>query len=163
MHAPGYDIRIVHSGGGRSPRIDAQLRRAIAHTLRRHRCKSADITLTLVSDVEIARLNRRHMRHSGATDVISLDFRDAADAPACGELYISLDTARRVARRLGLSLSAELCLYAVHGTLHLLGYDDRAPADATRMHTKENQLLTQLGLGAVFGNVAAVTPDERTR
>ena len=43
-----------------------------------------------------------------------------------------------------------LALYAVHGTLHLLGYDDTRQADAARMHDVEDEILTAMGLGAVY-------------
>ena len=44
----------------------------------------------------------------------------------------------------------ELLLYVVHGTLHLLGFDDQRPEDARAMHKKEDQLLSELGHGFVY-------------
>ncbi len=44
-----------------------------------------------------------------------------------------------------------MLLYAVHGLLHLCGYDDRTPAGFRRMHRKEDDLLARLGVGPVFG------------
>jgi probable rRNA maturation factor len=46
--------------------------------------------------------------------------------------------------------TAELALYLTHGILHLAGYDDSTPRGFDRMHTREDELLTQLGIGAVF-------------
>jgi probable rRNA maturation factor len=47
-------------------------------------------------------------------------------------------------------VEAELALYAVHGTLHLLGYDDRRKADAKRMHDMEDEILSSIGWGPIF-------------
>lgn len=72
-----------------------------------------------------------------------------------GEIVISVDTAAREADRRKHSLDAELALYAVHGTLHLLGHDDQDEEQAERMHTVEDEVLASAGLGRVYGTKPA--------
>jgi probable rRNA maturation factor len=150
MEPLGYEIHVYLERRGRA-RYAAWLRRAIRQALKTHKRRSAMIDVNLVSDRAIARLNREFLQHAGPTDVISLNYGHDNSQLVEGEMYISIDTARREARRRGHRMVAELCLYAIHGTLHLLGYDDRDPADAQRMHAKEDELLKELGLGAVYG------------
>jgi probable rRNA maturation factor len=54
---------------------------------------------------------------------------------------ISADAAARQARRLGVPVALELDLLATHGTLHLVGWDDRDPLEADLMHRRERQIL----------------------
>lgn len=163
-----YDIGVA-SVDGEPVACEASLTRAVTEALRRHRIAAATISLALVDDQSIAILNERHLGHHGPTDVLTFDLRDervplnlsvqgppGAPAPGItraldGEIVMSIETAAREAGRLGHTVEAELALYAVHGTLHLLGYDDATPEDAERMHIVEDQILEAIGLGAVFG------------
>jgi probable rRNA maturation factor len=135
---------------------DKRLKDVITAALRRHDAASARITVAVVDDARIADLNHTHLQHAGPTDVLTFDLRDEpADegehAPAIeGEIVISLDTAEREASARGHSAEAELALYAVHGALHLLGYDDQTEVDAARMHAVEDEILVSVGLGSVF-------------
>lgn len=99
----------------------------------------------------MAQLNEKHLGHHGPTDVLTFDLGDGGTEIE-GEIVISLDTARREAKRRGHSTSAEVALYAVHGALHLLGYDDHDPRRAARMHRMEDEILQSVGLRAVYAN-----------
>ncbi len=165
---PAYDIAIARVNGD-APGCEAILRRAIEATLRRHRTPAARISVGLVDDVHMAHLNELHLNCKGTTDVLSFDLRDApstptvsngepkrvtpgtADGPVEGEIVLSIDTAAREAHQRGHTLDAELALYAVHGTLHLLGYVDRREPDAAHMHDIEDDILSGIGLGTVYG------------
>jgi len=146
-----YEVRIARAARG-APKVAAGLRRAIRAVLRRHTVVSARISVALVDDTVMARLNRDHLGHDGPTDVLSFDLRDEGDGKTAidGEIVVSLDTAARQARQRGHTVEAELALYAVHGTLHLLGYDDRRKADAKRMHDMEDEILSSIGWGPIF-------------
>ena len=146
-----YEVRIARAARG-APKVAAGLRRAIRAVLRRHTVVSARISVALVDDTVMARLNRDHLGHDGPTDVLSFDLRDEGDGTTAidGEIVLSLDTAGREARKRGHAVEAELALYAVHGTLHLLGYDDRRKADAKRMHDMEDEILSSIGWGPIF-------------
>jgi probable rRNA maturation factor len=81
--------------------------------------------------------------------VLSFPF---ATAPVLvGEVLLSADTARREAAARGHCAYHELLLYAVHGVLHLLGYDDHDPAGRRRMRRAERAALAALGIPPVFG------------
>lgn len=71
-----------------------------------------------------------------------------------GEVIVCLPEARRQARRLSSTLQKELLLYALHGMLHLSGFDDRTARGYQAMHRKEDQILTRLGVGPVFAGGA---------
>ncbi|HWB55226.1 MAG TPA: rRNA maturation RNase YbeY, partial [Tepidisphaeraceae bacterium] len=67
-----------------------------------------------------------------------------------GEIIICLDEARRQARKRRIPISHELLLYAIHGLLHLAGFDDRTEKDYQKIHREEDRILTRLGVGPVF-------------
>ena len=144
-----YEIDIARLCG-HLPSDDAPLVAAVRATLHRHDIPSAVLSIALVDDDRMASLNAAHLNHDGPTDVLSFDLRDNDGSPLEGELVLSVDTAAREAQQRGHALEAELMLYAVHGTLHLLGYDDHDEADALRMHTVEDEILTELGAGSVY-------------
>ena len=91
-----------------------------------------EVAVLLVSDRRIARLHRKFMDVTGPTDVITFQH---------GEIFISVQTARRHARRFGNSLLHELQLYIVHGLLHLRGFDDTKAADTRRMQDRKSTRL----------------------
>ena len=133
--------------GGRAT-FEADLTR-LAQALARSARRPVWLGVALVDDAVIRVTNAEHLDHDWATDVISFPM---AEAPRIeGELMISADTARREASERGHSPYHELMLYAVHGGLHLLGYDDHNASDRRRMRAAERRVLARLGLPAVFG------------
>lgn len=147
---PSYQIEVTRQTDPGD--FDEQrLQEAIELALRRHRCPQAQLSIALVDDAEIARLNQEYLGHAGPTDVLSFDLAEPDQDALQGQVVVSVDTARRQARRRGHSVEAEVVLYCLHGTLHLLGHDDAQPAEAERMHHTEDSLLTELGFGAVYG------------
>ena len=152
---PEYDIAVTHRSGEELA-DGALLADAVRAVLRRHRTPRATISLILVDDTTIAGLNARHLDHQGSTDVLTFDLsreREGASAPATGvegEIVMSVDTAAREARTRGHRVEAELALYAIHGVLHLLGYDDHDDAGAATMHEVEDAVLVSIGVGSVY-------------
>ncbi len=108
----------------------------------------AELSLSLVGDRRMRGLNARYRHKPRPTDVLAFAARDAPQ-PATrllGDVVISLDTARRQARRAGQSLDRELVTLLIHGILHLVGYDhERSARDASRMRRKERAILHALG------------------
>ncbi len=79
------------------------------------------------------------------TDVLTFDLRDDGDAEAIeGEVVVSVETARREAVHRRLPEAAEILRYVIHGTLHLVGYDDATPARRRRMRAREDSVLKEL-------------------
>ncbi len=109
----------------------------------------AELTVSLVDDAEIQRLNRDDRRTDRPTDVLAYAMREGRRAPGddwvLGDVVISLQTAARQAQRRGVTTADEVRALLIHGVLHLLGYDhERSPAEARRMKARERQLRTAL-------------------
>jgi len=97
-----------------------------------------------VGDRAIRRLHHDHLGLDSATDVLAFPFAGAGGL--LGEVVASADTAWREARARGVRPADELLLYVVHGVLHLLGFDDHAPADRKRMRAAERRALRAAGV-----------------
>ena len=96
------------------------------------------LSIALVSDIEMRRLNRRYRGKDRVTDVLSFE-----GAPL-GDVVIARGVARRQAREAGHALTAELRVLALHGLLHLLGYDHER--DHGEMRRLERRLRRKGGL-----------------
>ncbi len=117
--------------------------------------KQVEFSMVLVNDDRMTRLHDQFMDDPTTTDVLTFDLHDASNLPGAGvegEVYICVDEARRRAVELKHDLRDEVLLYAVHGLLHLVGYNDHDADDHARMHAKEDELLTAIGVGSVYGN-----------
>jgi probable rRNA maturation factor len=106
--------------------------------------KEAKVTLAFVDDATIASLNKRFLDHEGPTDVITFPYSQGKKLE--GEVVIGVEVAQREAAERGHDVNTELCLYVIHGTLHLCGYDDRTNRDAAEMRKKERNYLKHLNL-----------------
>lgn len=105
---------------------DAAARRLIARaaraTLRHADIGEAELSITLLDDTEIAAMNREFLSHDAVTDVISFALYDEGEDPV-GDIYIGFQQAERQAAANDIDMTEELARLAVHGTLHVLGYD----------------------------------------
>jgi len=108
------------------------------------------LSVAVVDDSQMAQMHRQYKQLDGTTDVLAFDMRQDEADPIEADLVICRDEAARQAASRGHAVRLELLLYAVHGLLHLLGYDDGEPDDAAVMHQREDELLTAIGLEAAF-------------
>ncbi|QDU72298.1 rRNA maturation RNase YbeY [Mucisphaera calidilacus] len=108
------------------------------------------LSVVFVGDEAMAQLHGKYLDDPTTTDVMTFDLRETEEGPIDGELVICVDEATREADSCGHGVERELLLYAVHGLLHLLGYDDHDPEQAQIMHTEEDRLLRAIGVGAVY-------------
>jgi probable rRNA maturation factor len=118
--------------------------------------QETEVTICLVSDAEIARMNKAFRGKRGPTDVLSfpavnrrkpVPLAKKTDLPRgtyLGDIAISPATAKRNARRLGRKLPSELQVLMLHGMLHLLGFDHET--DHGEMDRVEKKLRKRLGL-----------------
>lgn len=107
--------------------------------------KREDINLVFLSDRQIRRVNKQYLRHDRPTDVLAFGYgKKRSLRGSSGDILISLDTARRQAKREGHSLLKELKVLMIHGLLHLIGYDDHRPRDRKRMWRKTETLLKKI-------------------
>jgi probable rRNA maturation factor len=96
--------------------------------------KLRELFVLLVSDRRMASLHRRFLDNPGPTDVLTFQH---------GEIFVSVETAKRNARAFGNSLARELQLYVIHGLLHLHGFDDQTEDDASKMEKTQQRVLRQ--------------------
>ena len=136
----------VHIRWERRPSRPAadQLRAVVSDCLGSLGREGAEVHLVLTGDQTVRDLNHRFLGIDRATDVLS--FPDGDTLPSgkvfLGEIVISLDSARRQAENLGHGELRELCELALHGTLHLLGYDHER--DNGKMNEIELRLRQEL-------------------
>ncbi|MEO8562812.1 MAG: rRNA maturation RNase YbeY [bacterium] len=133
--------------GVRIPLARARVAAVAEGVLRAERVRDALLSVAFVTDRRIAALNRAHLGHPGATDVIAFGFAPVdASGDVVGDVYIAPDVARRNARAAGSSIREELLRLVVHGVLHVLGHDH--PEDESRYHSpmwqRQERLLRTL-------------------
>jgi rRNA maturation RNase YbeY len=123
-----------------------RLARAASRALRALGRPRSRVEILVVGDGEIRRLNAAWRGVRRRTDVLAFPL-EVADAPAAlvGQIVISVDTARRQARKGGVPLASELDLLVTHGVLHAIGYDDRDSVEAGLMHAREREILSAGG------------------
>ena len=110
------------------------------------------LQIIILDAKRMAKLNERHLQHHGSTDVLTFDLRnqtisiddDSQDENVTAEIYICTEVAVQYATEHQLDPSRELLLYAVHGMLHLAGYDDIEDDDRAKMRQAEARVMTKL-------------------
>jgi probable rRNA maturation factor len=134
------------------PADTARLEELAATVCARFGISKAAVSIGIVDDAEIRSLNRRFLNHDRPTDCLSFDLSDERDRDGqrVFELVVNGQMAAREAVRRGHAGEAELALYVTHGLLHQLGFDDRTPEQAGRMHETEDEILQHMGYGLVY-------------
>lgn len=124
------------------------MRRAIRLLLRQEGWSKGGISIVLTDDEQIRLLNRAYRGKDEPTDVLSFSLREVSagetpvdlclleEEPPLGEVYISVPTALRQAQTEGRSLEEEVAFLAVHGVLHLLGYEDETRQGYEQMYRR---------------------------
>ena len=164
----------------KSWRAAALLKRVAHYAAAAAGFRFGDLSIAVVGDAAMRRLHAAHLHDPRPTDVLTFDLgTHRRSGRLDAEIIVCADVARRCAaarsrgpihdrplreaRRCAAARSRapvrdhalrearrELALYVVHGVLHLAGYNDHRPTDFRRMHAREDELLRELGLGAVF-------------
>ncbi len=126
----------------------ASLVRMAERVLAAVRETQSELSVELVGDPRMRRLNREYRKKDRPTDVLAFPMRES-DNPCptlLGDVVISVPTALRQAREAGRSVDEELATLLVHGVLHLCGYDhERNEKEAARMHRRERAILQTIG------------------
>ncbi len=127
------------------------LKKQVQQILQVTRSPLRHLSVVLVGDRRISQLHEQFFKDPSTTDVITFPLElDKLGRTIAGELYVCVPMARREARRRKVRERDELLLYTLHGILHLHGYDDMTEDGYQEMHRKEDQILTRIGVGAVF-------------
>lgn len=136
------------------------LQAAIEATLLRESVTSAGVSLMVGGDELLHQLNLEYRGIDGPTDVLSFSAREDAEDVAgkfvvapdaldfLGDIVISVPYAARQAALAGHSTARELHLLAIHGTLHLLGYDHATLEEEALMWAKQDEILASLATEA---------------
>ncbi len=122
-----------------------------------------ELSVALVNDSRMSELHLRFMDLAGPTDVLTFPLEGAGRHVTAGEVVVCVPEARRRAAEHATRVEHELLLYAIHGMLHLCGFDDRTPDRYHAMHRKEDQILTTLGIGPVFSRKTGIAAPGRGR
>lgn len=104
-----------------------------------------EVSVALLDDTQVRDLNREYRGMDSATDVLTFEGDPEAGGPL-GDIAISVDTAMRQAEARGAKLAEELAFLAIHGGLHLLGYDDQTEEDRIDMLRRMNEIAAEAGL-----------------
>jgi probable rRNA maturation factor len=137
----GLDIRFIK-------KVFATLNKNLTGKLKNH-----ELVITFVDDTYIRRLNKRFFGRDTFTDVIAFPFEEHVGPAArghkpskviLGDVVVSVTRARVQSKKFKHSFNEELALLVIHGTLHLLGYDDIKAKDAVMMRKKEQEILQTL-------------------
>ena len=146
---PDNRVRVTVTDGRGRPVADGGLARWLTRVA--PASARGELGIALVTDARMRVLNRSYRRKGAATDVLSFVPEDPVHARIprqLGDLVIAKGVAARQARERGHSYRTELRVLALHGLLHLLGYDHDAPDDRGRMARAEARLRRKGGLRA---------------
>lgn len=136
---------LVITRRARAPRLDyagfeRAVREAFPECLRLARAHAAPLaslgeaTVTVLGNRAMAAVHRDFLGIRGTTDVITFPY---------GEILVCAPVAAERAAEFGHPAARELSLYAIHGLLHLSGFDDKSSADAARMHAAQDRILRE--------------------
>jgi len=136
------DVEVSVGEGVTSPVAPARVEAAVRHVLRAEGVRAAEVSVALVGDGEITGLNADYLSHEGPTDVIAFALHEEGDPPL-GDVYVGVEQALRQAAEYGATPAEEVLRLAVHGTLHVLGYDHPEGADraGSEMFVRQEELL----------------------
>jgi probable rRNA maturation factor len=123
----------IRNGARVSPSTVRTLRTRLGRAMRAAGVAGRAMTLSLTDDRELRQLNKKFANEDHVTDVLSFE----QQAPLLGDVIISVETAARQAKH---SLGAELFHLAVHGMVHLLGFDHATKAEERVMFAYEARL-----------------------
>jgi probable rRNA maturation factor len=124
---------------------EGRLKRGAEAVLRDAGIVDGSLSIAVVDDRTIHDLNRQYLAHDHPTDVLSFTLAEDA-ARLEGEVVASAETAARAAAQFGWTAEDELLLYVIHGTLHLVGYDDATDLLRSKMRAAEQRYLAAFGL-----------------
>jgi probable rRNA maturation factor len=144
-------VRVLIENRQRRHRIArANLKKAAEKILSALGYRDSELSVSIVGDRSIRRINREYLGKDRPTNVISFSMHEGdygeLNPEILGDVVISADTAHREAEEVGIALDSRLVFLLLHGILHLTGYDHErsGPDEARRMEKKERKLFAVL-------------------
>ncbi len=127
------------------------LKKFISFCVKKLLLKNVMFNIIIVDDATIHKINKEYRKIDRKTDVITFALEDnkQIDIPkirVLGDIYISYETALSQAKEYNHSIKREMCFLAVHGLLHLLGYDHMNKEDEDKMFKLQKELLDNYGI-----------------
>ena len=131
------------------------LKRWFQTILEQLECRNMELSILLVNDKKIRKLNSKYRKIDEVTDVLSFPqtTQGKPDSVLLGDVVVSIDTAWNQAKKRGISFEEEMVLLIIHGTLHLLGYDhERSIKEAKIMKKMTISLFKIIFPKTILGN-----------
>ena len=128
-----------------------RLKKMVRTVCQRFGVRQATISIAVLCDEAIHKINKQFLNRDSTTDVISFNLSETGKAKTF-EVVVNGRRAEHEAESRGHNAESELALYVLHGLLHNLGFDDASRQEAQRMHKTEDEILQQFGYGTVFGS-----------
>ncbi len=126
----------------------------IANAVVGNKYKNAEVSIILVDDKEIKKINHEYRNINKPTNVLSFEL---GDDELLGDIYISLDTVAKEAKQEHISVEHHTAHMIVHGVLHLLGFDHINDDDAIVMENRETKILGKMGIKNPYASVSEIT------
>ena len=127
------------------------IEKVIDIAIKHQKLDNLEFNIIIVDNTYIHELNKNYRGIDRPTDVISFALEDNKDFVnidhrVLGDIYISIDKAKEQAKEYGHDLRREICFLAVHGFLHLLGYDHMKEEDEKIMFSLQEEILNEAGI-----------------
>lgn len=145
MEPPSSRLSVLVLNESSARGLVAGIRRAVQTVYALHGRTEGTVSVLLCDDDRIQELNRDFRQVDETTDVLSFP---APPNPHLehGDIAISVPYASRQGQVRGVDLKTEICYLAIHGALHLIGFDDEIEADRRIMHSEMNRAIEAIGL-----------------
>jgi probable rRNA maturation factor len=145
-HALKIDLRVDSDRWKEAAKVNAIVRRAVTQAAARS-TKGGELAIVLTDDSAIRLLNRDWRGVDAATNVLSFPTKDTGgQPPLIGDIVLAFETIAREARAERKPFAHHVAHLAVHGFLHLIGYDHERDADAVEMEQAERDILQRLAI-----------------
>jgi probable rRNA maturation factor len=138
-----------------APNARSSARRAVVQAAATLSTRAAELAIVLTDDSTIRRLNRRWRGIDAATNVLSFPTRRTTDEPPyIGDIVLAYETIGREARAERKPFAHHVAHLAIHGFLHLIGYDHKRIDDAEKMEDIERKILRRLAIPDPYRDLA---------
>lgn len=133
----------VQDANGRSTSLIRHIQKTLLISAKKLKLKNIEMDVTIVSDKTMKSLNRKYRGKNKPTDVLSFTQADmfVNGRKILGDIIIAKETTKKQAKTAGKTIHDEFAMLAVHGLLHLLGYDHEKKKEEVVMFGLQNKLL----------------------
>lgn len=114
----------------------------IVQVIRSEGKRTGDLSFFFLPDKDLREINSEFLDHDYNTDVIAFDY--GSGGTVSGEIYMSIETIKRNSSVYGTRLKDEILRVMIHGTLHLIGYNDKDEAGKKEIHSREDYYLSKI-------------------